>query len=207
MEKKELIPSQQIGQQTDAEEEKIFPSAMEAKAAYAMASRHLLDVNEWQNISTIEASSFMLCDRNGIQLNRAVHEGDYIQIDIPGPGTSTGKGFDWVFVEHMEVFTDEDSDIDFTLFVARPSSMPGVIDGKVSHFFTDRSTSTFMVFRRGDVLSIEVHGRNEVPNMEVDGLLDKARNILVNGGSGIGMSFIQWHLLVSGILSAIDLKE
>ncbi|TCD26557.1 hypothetical protein EZ456_13285 [Pedobacter psychrodurus] len=200
MEKQELIPTQQIGQQTDAEEEKILVSTVEAKATYQKVVQHLLDVNEWYRISTIEASCFKLFDQNGSPLNRAALEGDYIRIDIPGPGTAAGKGFDWVYIEQLEKYADDGSDIDFTLFVARPSRVPGIFGGKIAHFFTDRATSTFIVFRRANVLSVEVHGRNEVPNTQDQNLLDKTRNLVVNGGSTIGMSFAQWHLLVSGIL-------
>lgn len=201
MEKETLIPTQQIGQQTDAEEEKIFSSSAEAKAAYEEAVVRLLDINNWQTISTIEASDFALYDFSGLPLNRPVEENDYVRIDIPGPGTKVGKGYDWVCIEYLEKFSDVGSDIDFTLFVARPSSIPGEAGEKIAHFFTDRATSTFMVYRRENVLSAEVHGRNEVPNIDEQPLLDKARNLLVNGGSAVGMSFVQWHLLVSGILS------
>jgi len=203
MEKQELIPTQQIGQQTDAEEEKIFSSKEEAKAAYHTAVRKLLSVNEWHNISMIEASCFSIHDKNGSSVNRPVAEGDFIRIDIPGPGTSEGKGFDWVHIEKLDEYSDIESDVEFTLFVARPSQVPGTFGGKVAHFFTDRSTSTFMIFRRANVLSVEVHGRNEVPNTHGQNLLDKTRNLLVNGGSAVGMSFAQWHLLVSGILHHI----
>ncbi|ARS40391.1 hypothetical protein CA265_12285 [Sphingobacteriaceae bacterium GW460-11-11-14-LB5] len=201
MKKDDLIPTQQIGQQSDAEEEKIFPSPMEAIAAYQKAVDRLLDINEWHHISTIEASRFKLIDSFGNELDRAAREKDYIRIDIPGLGTSVGIGYDWVCIEHMEQYTDANLDIDFTLFVARPSRVPGLEENKTAHFFSDRATSTFIVFRSGNVLSAEVHGRNEVPNTEGLGLLDQARNLVVNGGSAIGLSFTQWHLLVSGILS------
>jgi hypothetical protein len=201
MEKESLIPTQQIGQQTDAEEEKIFSSPAEAKAAYEQAVVRLLDINNWHTISTIEASNFVLYDWSGVPLDRPVEENDYVRIDIPGPGTKVGKGYDWVCIEYLEKFSDVDSDTDFTLFVARPSSVPGEIGEKIAHFFTDSATSTFIVYRRGNLLSAEVHGRNEVPNTHDQPLLDKARNLLVNGGSAVGMSFVQWHLLVSGVLS------
>jgi len=206
MEKQELIPTQQIGQQSDAEEEEILVSPVEANAAYQKAVKHLLNVNEWHRISTIEASCFKLYDQNGSPLNRAALEGDYIRIDIPGPGTAAGKGFDWVYIEQLDNYTDDGADIDVTLLVARPSRIPGVIGGNIAHFFTDRATSTFMVFRRANVLSVEVHGRNEVPNTKDQNLLDKTRNLMVNGGSAIGMSFAQWHLLVSGILKQSRLE-
>lgn len=201
MEKEELIPTQQIGRQTDAVEEKIFSTAIEAKTAYQQAANRLLDVNKWQRNSTITASSFALFDSDGSPIERLVQQGDYIRIDIPGPGTSAGNGYDWVCIENMEQFSDEESGIEFTLLVARPSKNPGECDDKIAHFFTNQATSTFFVFRRASVLSVEVHGRNELPNTQDQNLLDKVRNLVVNGGSAIGMSFTQWHLLISGILN------
>jgi hypothetical protein len=201
MEKDELIPTQQIGQQTDAEVDKIFPSPREARIAYHKASERLLDVNQWHRISALEAGCFKLIDSGGNGLDREAREKDFIRIDIPGPETAVGIGYDWVHIEHMEKFSDEGEDTEFTLFVTRPSKIPGELDPRTAHFFSDRASSTFIVFRRGNVLSAEVHGRNEVPNTEGLDLLDQARNLVVNGGSAVGLSFTQWHLLVSGILA------
>lgn len=203
MEKQELIPTQQIGQQTDAEEEKILSTADEARAAYQIAVQRLLEVNNWHKISKIEASCFAVFDENNFPLDTPVKEGDFIRIDIPGPGTSEGNGFDWVYIEKLDQYSDMESDVDFTLFVARPTKVPGITGGEVAHFFTDKATSTFLVFRRANVLNVEVHGRNEVPNTYHKNLLDSTRNLMVNGGSAMGMSFVQWHLLVRGILDTV----
>lgn len=201
MEKDELIPTQQIGQHTDAEQEKIFTSPDEARTAYKIAARRLLEVNQWHQISEVEASCFKLIDSRGNELGREAREKDYIRIDIPGLGTAVGIGYDWVHIEHMERFSDEREDTEFTLFVARPSRIPGQQDPRTAHFFSDRASSTFIVFRSGNVLTAEVHGRNEVPNTEGLDLLDQARNLVVNGGSAVGLYLTQWPLLVSGILA------
>lgn len=202
MEKQELIPTQQIGQQTDAEEEKILINADEAKAAYQIAVQRLLEVNKWHKISKMKASCFAVFDSNSFPLETPVKEGDFIRIDIPGPGTSEGDGFDWVYIEKLEQYSNLETDVDFTFFVARPTKVPGITGGEVAHFFTEKATSTFLVFRRENILNVEVHGRNEVPNTKHQNLLDSARNLIVNGGSAMGMSFVQWHLLVAGILDA-----
>lgn len=201
MEKEELIPTQQVGQQTDACKEEVFSSPDEAKKAYNAAKICLLDVNQWHKISSVEASRFTLFNKNGEPLFRSAQESDYMRIDIPGPGTEEGKGYDWVCIEHLESFSSVESDVDFTLFVARPCAVPGSAERNTAHFFTEQATSTFLVFRRSNVLSAEVHGRNEVANIAGKNLADKARNLMVNGGSSIGMSYAQWHLLVSGIIA------
>lgn len=101
MEKDDLIPSQQIGKQTDAVKEKKFSSRHEAREFYNKAVSHLLDINNWHRISTMELSRFQLFDRKGLALERIASDGDFIRIDVPGPGTSEGKGYDWVHIESM----------------------------------------------------------------------------------------------------------
>jgi hypothetical protein len=201
MEKDDLIPSQQIGKQTDAVKEKRFSSSLEAKDFFHKAVSRLLNVNHWHRISTIEASRFQLFDNKGSALERIASDGDFIRIDIPCPGISEGKGYDWVHIESMEKYSNAESDTDFTVFVARPCSVPGEMGNKTAHFFTRSATSTFLVFRKGETVSAEVHGRNEVPYVHQEGILDNVRNIMVNAGNTLGMSYLQWDLLVSGILS------
>lgn len=201
MEKDDLIPSQQIGKQTDAVKEKKFSSSPKAREFFDKAVSRLLDVNNWHKISTIEVSCFQLFDRKGLELERIASEGDFIGIDIPGPGTSEGKEYDWVHIESMEHYSNAESDTDFTVFVARPCSVPGQMGSKTAHFFTRSATSTFLIFRKGETVSAEVHGRNEVTYVHQEGILGNVRNIMVNAGNTLGMSYLQWDLLVSGILS------
>ncbi|TCD08338.1 hypothetical protein EZ449_13130 [Pedobacter frigidisoli] len=200
MEKEDLIPSQQIGKQTDAEQEKLFSSPKAAGEAYHLAMVKLLDVNAWHKISGIDTTYFELFDRNGNSHHHTAKESDYIRIDVSGAVASEGKCY-WVCIEHMECYSQHETDVEFTLFVARPCKVPGEIGGSVAHFFTNRATSTFMVFRRGNVLTAGIYGRNEVANTVPDGMLDKSRNVVYKNGSADGMSFAQWQLVLAGILA------
>jgi len=201
MEKDDLIPSQQIGKQTDAVKAKKFSSGLAAKEFFDKAVSRLLNINHWHRISTIETIRFQLFDNKGSALERIASDGDFIRIDIPGPGTSAGKGYDWVHIESMEQYSNAKSDTDFAVFLARPCPVPGQMGNYTAYFFIPSATLTFLVFRKGEMVSAEVHGRNEIPYVRQEGILDKVLNIRVNAGHTLGMRYIEWDLLVSGILS------
>ncbi|WP_316831725.1 hypothetical protein [Pedobacter aquatilis] len=199
MDRHAIIPSQQVGQQTDAEEKKVFPDSEAAKKYYGQARLRFVNINEWHKISLVEASRFTLFDSTGKAKKGAVALGDYMRIDIPGPGSDDGHGFDWVHIEHLEEEEDESSDEEILFFAARPSAPAGEM-GIVAHFFTSQASSTFILHRKANIVFAAVHGRNEVPNLVAGSLLDKTRNLLINAGSLAGASFTQWHILLKGIL-------
>ncbi|WP_344765168.1 hypothetical protein [Pedobacter ginsengiterrae] len=81
MEKDDLIPSQQVGQQSNAIKEKKISSISEAQQFFVRASVRLLEVNRWQRIFTIEASHFQLFDYRAlrsIELQQKVTLSEYI---------------------------------------------------------------------------------------------------------------------------------
>jgi hypothetical protein len=55
----------------------------------------------------------------------------------------------------------------------------------------------------GNVVTAEVHGRNETPNTHTDHVLDNIRNTMVGLGAKVGASYPQWKGLVAGI-AAVD---
>ena len=52
-----------------------------------------------------------------------------------------------------------------------------------------------------DLISAEVHGRNEKPNTSAENLPDKIRNAVVGIGAVAGFAKIQWQKLVKGLLN------
>ncbi|PWS29276.1 hypothetical protein DHW03_05515 [Pedobacter yonginense] len=196
---KALLPEQKVGKQSDIEESRTFPTNEEAQQCFDLAKARLLDVSNWHVISKIEASAFCLVDATNSKVQRGPQIGDFIRIDVPGPGTKAGKGFDWVKIEHMENH-QENADHIFTMR-ARPDTAPATNAHETTHFFKSEATSNFIVRKHGLTVSAEVHGRNELPNTEADHLIDKARNLAVATGSFLGFSVVQWNLLVKGILS------
>jgi hypothetical protein len=194
------IPVHQSGGETDAIERVTCESYIQAIELYQIGKSRLADVNRWGEMSNIPLSSFKLFDSSGRSCERTVAEGDYIRIDIPGPGTSIGKGYDWVHVEAVFSEVDFDEDV-FTLRV-RPSSHPLDPEGKTAHFLTSKATSTFQIKRVKNVVYAEEHARNESPNMETGNGLDNFRNALVGTAAKIGLSYPQWKSLVKGLLKA-----
>ena len=195
------IPAQESGSEMNAVQEVTFNSAAEANAFYEIAKQRLLNVNNWDDVAKVPSSTFILCGPSGEPVSRAVQLGDFLKIDIPGPGTSTGDGYDWVKVEFIEEQHQDGADI--MSFRVRPTDNPQSPEKAIAHFFDDAATSTFQVKKIGNAVTAEVHGRNETPNTQTDHIVDNIRNTMVGLGAKIGASYPQWKGLVAGI-AALD---
>lgn len=174
---KNQIPKQQEGGQTDTTAKTEFSSPEEAKAFYQIAKNRLLNVSCWAEICKVPLSTFTLTDPEGHEVIREVEADDYLKINIPGPGTHTGDGFDWVRIEKIE----EEITPLFSVITmqARPAANPTQQDPEIAHFFNQQATSTFLVKQSGNTVYAEEHGRNEVPNTDTSNITDKIRNTLV----------------------------
>jgi hypothetical protein len=192
------IPNQETGSEMNAVEKASFNTPEEAARFYELAKQRLLNVNNWNAVSNLPSSTFMLCDASGQQVSRDVQIGDFLKIDIPGPGTSTGDGYDWVKVEFIEEQQIEGADV--MSFRVRPTDNPVSEEVAIAHFFDDAATSTFQVKKIGLDVTAEVHGRNETPNTNTDHILDNVRNTMVGLGAKVGASYPQWKGLVAGIV-------
>jgi hypothetical protein len=193
------VPNQEIGNKIDVVEHIEFSSTEESKAFYQIARERLLNVNHWAKISAIKLSTFELTDSFGEKASRTVQEGDFIKIDIPGPGTHAGDGYDWVVVESLTEQSEED--LEMTLITVRPVAKPKGASEETAHFFENSATSTFIVRRSGNIVFAEEHGRNEVPNTNTDHLVDNIRNTLIGWSARLGLSYPQWKSLVKGLIS------
>ena len=194
----QLIPEQLIGNEMNASASRVCTDIGEAALFYANAKTKLLAVNNWSQICNSGITTFQLTDRLGADTVELL-EGSLIKIDIPGPATSIGKGFDWVRIEKIAQQSDTELNEWFG-FRVRPCQHPSSKELATAHFFTDQSTATFLVRRVGNSVFAEVHGRNETPNNEDVSMLDHIRNTMVGTASKIGLSFPQWQLLVDGIV-------
>jgi hypothetical protein len=192
------IPEQQEGGKTDVTESITLSSDRDAKQFFEIACQRLRNVNQWEEVCGSEATQFALIDSGGNIVYREVEEGDYFKIDIPGPGNSAGKGFDWVRVEEISLKKDQEEDVFFIR--VRPCQPPLKKEHGTAHFFKEQATSTFMIRRSGSTISAEVHGRNEKPNVDTEQVKDKVRNALVGAASLLGFSLPQWKMLVKGLI-------
>ncbi|TCJ17658.1 hypothetical protein EPD60_05575 [Flaviaesturariibacter flavus] len=198
-EKEGLIPRQEGGAQSNTGAQRDFGNEAEAQAFYETVKGRLLDVNRWQLLAGAAAARFQLTDASGLEVDRKVQPGDHFKIDIPGPGTASGEGFDWVQVETVE--EGEEQGAPFTLVRVRPATNPNNDQTDVAHFFSDDATSNFIVRREGKTVIAAVHGRNEKPNAGAEKLIDKARNVAVGSGAIAGASKLQWKALVEGLVA------
>lgn len=196
--KERAVPPQQKGQQADIVESINVSDSMKAGSLFAEAKRRLFDISGWGKISKGMSAEFTLTDPSGVTKHDLPRVGDHIRINIPGPGSSAGDGYDWVKIELVQ--EESKTDKEFAIIKVRPSADPGKQAG-TAHFFDSGATSSFIVQREGCIISAEIHGRNEEPNTESEKLSDKVRNLAVGTAATIGFAKIQWQKLAKGLLS------
>ena len=195
------VPPQQEGKQVDIVEKIKASNPEEAKTLFIQSKKRLFDVNHWSDISEGLSAIFVLTDQYGKPKKSIPEKGDHFRIDIPGPGSSAGGGYDWVRVEMVEDHSDPEADCEWAVIKVRPSEDPTKKAG-VAHFLKEIATSSFIIKRDSDNITAEVHGRNEKPNTETKKLPDKIRNAVIGTGAVVGFAKIQWEKLAKGLLNA-----
>lgn len=197
------IPKQLQGESSDVEDHVDTSTKRQAHSTFVDASHRLLNINCWGDISGPLSATFQLTDKDGNTIDRVARAGDFIRINVPGPGTTTGKGYDWVRIESIDDHTDPAGNQESFTIRVRPAPSPINNETDVAHFFDDAATSTFMIERNDLRVIASVHGRNEIPNKDVERLTDKVRNAVVANVASAGMSARQWSMLTKGILKGL----
>ena len=192
------IPPNETGVAINADNSLELKDVNEARSFYKTVRHRLLDVNKWQKLAGEALASFQLTNEKGELLHRLAQQGDYLKIDIPGPGPKAGEGFDWVQIEELK--EQSEGEIDSISIMVRPAKDPTNSSDDVSHFFSKESTSTFKAIREGNKISASIHDRNAKPNIDVNTITDKARNAAVGSGAIAGFAKIQWKSLVDNLL-------
>ncbi|MEV4885154.1 hypothetical protein MRBLMN1_003689 [Chitinophaga ginsengisegetis] len=195
-----FIPAQYTGEATTTSEVKTLVHEAAARDFFKTAVGRLLDVNNWATLSGSMSSGFQLTDLAGKPAAGDAETGMYIRIDIPGPGTNAGKGFDWVKIEQKEhVVLNEHQEVFFIR--ARPSEHPIQKSAGIAHFLRKEASSSFVLVRNNAEITATVYGRNEVPNTQTNDLGDRIRNAVVGATGAVGISKLQWKALVNGLLA------
>ena len=194
----EIIPHQEKGTQSNTESDAEFLDEKTAKDFFLIAKDRLLHINQWHELSGEGSAEFSLTDEHGNKVYRLPRIDDYFKIDIPGPGSSSGEGEDWVRIEAIE--ENDDINDQWIAIRVRPAPSPLNNDKDIAHFFSDTATSTFIVRRENNKVIAGVYGRNEKPNMKAEEFKDKVRNAAIALGAMVGISKIQWKNLVKGIV-------
>ena len=198
---REIVPSQEEGAKKDIDHTVTALDDNDARKLFMIARNRLVDVNHWHEYAGPVTSTFRLTDPNGIEVNRTAEKGDHFKIDLPAPGPAE-NGFDWVRVEAIEDHSSPDGPGEIFAMRVRPVPDPTEKGENVSHFFKDNATSSFIVERKGRVVTAAVFGRNEIPNTETSNVIDKVRNAIIGVGAILGFANVQWKNLVKGLLSA-----
>jgi hypothetical protein len=195
-----LVPNQHEGGKTDAGTVVKKQTAEEARQLFSIAKERMLDVNNWHKYSGPGSATFQLTDSKGKELESKPEKGNLMRVDLPGPGSFTGDGFDWVEIEAFEEEKIHNKDYESFSMRVRPCSNPKTKSDKTAHFYTSAATSTFTLQRIKNTVAAGEHGRNEVPNTNPDNIVDKARNAIVGTSAMSGVSNIQWKALANGLL-------
>nr|WP_315034013.1 hypothetical protein [uncultured Chryseobacterium sp.] len=194
------VPIQKKGSYHDTESKRKYVHSEPTEKAFSILRERLLSINNWKSYCGDEFADFKLFESEGKMVNRFPLIGDYIRIDIPGPGTLEDKGFDWVQIVDLSEGQTDSVWLDFVMLTCRPSKNPKDKKSEhIIHFYSDEASSTFGVFKGRDFIQAGIYGRNETPNMDAK-FLDKARNLLIAAGGMVGVSKIEWKTLANGLL-------
>lgn len=197
--KSNIVPDQQTGKAIDASSTSELSEVEEAKAFFNQAKERLQNVNQWKDIAGTLSATFQVVDATGTEVQRNAQKGDYLKIDIPGPGTNSGEGYDWVQIEEVESTSLPDGER--FAFRVRPTANPQNRKEDVAHFYSEESTSSFVVERHNATITASVHDRNTKPNTDADTAIDKIRDAVVGAAGVASFSKIQWKKLTDGLVS------
>src|SRR3978361_440638 len=94
-----IVPENTSGKQVSLQHSKADETREIALDRFKRASKRLLNFAIWKDLCGIASAKFELIGPEGEEVHRLSKNGDYIRIDIPGPGSSSGNGYDWVKIE------------------------------------------------------------------------------------------------------------
>ena len=193
------VPVQKKGAFHDNESKRSFESAELVANHFEILKDRFFSIHRWKEYGGDLSADFRLFDCVGSYVDRMPRKGDYIRIDIPGPGDIKAKGYDWVEVMKIDdrCYGDE---LERYLLVCRPSAVPQSNEEHIAHFYARESSSSFIISRGIDYIKAGIYGRNEVPNISRTGFFGRIRNLLVSIGGFFQLSKIQWKSLADGFL-------
>jgi hypothetical protein len=194
-----FIPDNYTGKQVDLEKSVTEENLDEASITYNRACKRLLNPPIWHELAGSLSARFILVTPDQVKIKRLIQLNDFLMIDIPGPGSSAGDGYDWVTVENIAQNIDARFEESFGM-ILRTSLNPRKPESGNAHFFGRSATSTFIVKRNTNVVVASYHGRNEQPNTDNVNMHDKIRNAVIAAGAISFFSELQWAALLDGFL-------
>lgn len=195
-----ILPEQYTGQEIVAEAYEVLPNTNEAISQYEIPKNQLLTCNRGHQVAGTFSASFQIVNAAGREVTKKVQRGDFLKIDIPGPGSKAGGGYDWVQVEEVKEMSD--TDMQSTAFRVRPTANPTNNTKDMAHFYYVSATSNFIVTREGPKLTAIIVDRDTKPNDDAHSAIDKIRDAVVGTGALASFSKIQWQNLAEGTVRA-----
>jgi len=193
----QLIPAQFTGTEIEAEAS-VEIEAGDPAVFFALVKDRLLNVKQWHETAGIVSADFQIVEKNGVEPNRQIRKGDFMRVDIPGPGSKEGEGYDWVEAEELKEY--EQGDVQSIGFRVRPISNPLSEKDVVAHFYDAASTSSFIITREGKKITASIIDSNIKPNDEAASITDKIRNTAVGMSAIASFSKMQWQQLANGLV-------
>lgn len=195
----EGIPMQYKGAYHDTESRKFFANIELCAESFEVLKKRFFSVNHWRDFCGDMSADFQLFDKKGSYVDRKPIEGDYMRIDIPGPGDFQEKGYDWVRIMKIDEKATQ-KQLERCLMICRPCVAPRSKTGHIAHFYASASSSSFVIERGKHHVLVGIYGRNEVPNISNAGIFGKIRNFLIYIGGVLRLTKIQWKCLADGFL-------
>lgn len=193
-----IVPPQFTGKEIEADATRELEDETAARDFFEIAKKRLLDVNNWNKIAGAITAQFQVIDEKGKEVNREVKKGDYLRINIPGPGSKEGDGYDWVCVEEIKEISKEF--VQSAGFRVRPKENPFGEKNETAHFYSNEASSSFIITREDAKVISWIIDRNLLPNTESSSLVDKVRDVAVGVSAIAGFSKIQWQGLADGLV-------
>ena len=193
-----LIPPQHTGKEIEAEASVALAADAEATNLYQTAKQRLLQVNQWHQVAGLLSATFQLTDESGTAINKEAQQGNYIRVDVPGPGSKAGDGYDWGLIEEWKEVAFEN--IQSIGFRVRPAANPTKASAQIAHFYDKEATSNFIITREGSTITASIIDRNIKPNEDAQSLADKIRHTVAGMAALGAFSKIQWQQLAEGLV-------
>lgn len=194
------VPQQKNGAFHDTESCREFASETETLQSFAKLRERFFSVNRWKEYCGPASADFKLYDASGNYVDRPPRLGDYMRIDIPGPGDPQAGGYDWVQVTDYDETVSGTSEFERCLITCRPAPVPRSKTTVPAHFYARESSSTFIISRGKFFIKAAIHGRNEVANKKEESFWGTIRNFIVTLGGMIKVTKMQWKSLSDGLL-------
>ncbi len=197
-----LVPANKHGKSNDLVYTTTLDTKEKALDCFKRACMRLINPHIWHDLCGDVSATITLTDEHGTEVKRLAEVNDHYRINLPGPGTIAGNGYDWVQVKLIQDNSGPEKEEESFGIKVCPAPNPLKDVGDVAHFLQSDASSSFLIRRYGHTVISSYHGRNEIPNAKTKNVLDNVRNTVVAAGAFAGLSEAYWNTLIKAFLEA-----